>query len=254
MMLDTGAMHTQIASATARRLRLPDDPHHRSVITDLGGTGKPRPDALVDTLAVGWAITTPGHLPVVDMRQPPIGGHVLAGYLGADFLAQFDLDLDLPNRHLTLWRVAATCRGDFVPWRFAHAVLPAEQHPNGWLLVPAQLGGYRVRALLDTGTNLDFIGSNAAPVVHLEPKLAVSDWTILNRLVVSDVMWTAFRRFREFDFGPNRQVNLSIGIVGGALPAGDMLLGVATLRRQRVWLSYTTRQVFIAQRPVTPPP
>jgi hypothetical protein len=56
-------------------------------------------------------------------------------------------------------------------------------------------------------------------------------------------------RFSELQIGPEVTRNPQLWVASArVVPIVDMLLGVDWLRTRRVWLSYATRQFFVAVR------
>jgi hypothetical protein len=119
------------------RLDLVRDGWVAATIRCLGGIGR-RPNTLPRSLRLGIAAlrrrtltgdtsVTVGPLPVTE-----IAGRPIAGLLGPDFLSPFDLDIDLPDRRLTLYDVHG-CDAWFLPWTTPYAAIPANlRRSNQW--------------------------------------------------------------------------------------------------------------------------
>ena len=58
--------------------------------------------------------------------------------------------------------------------------------------------------------------------------------------------------FGEVQIGPERLKRLTMLVGGTMLGGGDMLLGLDYLTSRRVWLSYATRQLFVAAPAASP--
>jgi hypothetical protein len=249
--LDTGAERTVMSEASVRQLGLARDSWVATTLRGIGGTAE-RPDALPRSLRLGGVTlrrntlladtsVTVGPLPLAE-----IAGHRIAGLLGRDFLSPFDLDLDLPARRLTLYQVRG-CRAGFLPWASAYAAIPANLSSGAALVIQVMVDGRPLRALVDTGASatlltlpgLTRLGLTAASLAHdpggegsgLGPASVPMRQHRFNELRVgADVMrepllWTA-----------------SVRVV----PSADLLLGADWLASRRVWLSFATRQVFVA--------
>ena len=193
----------------------------------------------------------PGHLPIIDMQQQDSREPPLAGFLGADILARSDLEIDLPRSRLVLWHVAG-CSGDFVPWATAHADIPAQMDRYGLLIVPANLDGNRVHAVLDTGASWNVIGRSTA--TYLQVPTDPSARHVVATPTFSLDIDLKVAQLRELEFGPLRLMRPFVGILDTAMPSADMVIGWPMLRRRRVWLSYATGQVFVTRRPISPVP
>ena len=100
LLLDTGASHTLLTPAIARRLGLnPTADAPTKTLTSADGQFHTVPLVLCQTIAVGEAVVE--QLPVgitdVDPKAPAV-----EGLLGVDFLARFTVTLDYGNRQLWL--------------------------------------------------------------------------------------------------------------------------------------------------------
>ena len=166
--------------------------------------------------------------------------------LGRDFLSAFDLDLDVAHRRLTLYQVR-DCTGRFLPWPNTYASLPVTFPAEDAMVLPVLVDGRPLRALLDTGASASLI---AAPGIF---KLGLSQANLSGDLAeqVSGLgprTITVHRhRFASLQVG-GQTTNAPLLWVEPIrlFPITDMLLGADWVAGRRLWLSYTTRQVFMA--------
>lgn len=250
--LDTGAARSVISEAAAARLGLARDEWVGTTMRGIGGIGR-RPNADPRTLTLGGVplvrrtLSHDTSLAVSPLLRGQDESPRIEGLLGRDFLASFDLDLDVPAHRLTLFTVQG-CSGDFLSWKQAHSVLPVTEPADSALIVPVVLNGTILRAMLDTGASASLL---AAPGMH---RLGVS---------LADVAADPGDTVRGV--GPRavimrRHVFRSMQVSGAVIsdpaiwvspvrlvPVADMLLGMDWASRQRLWISFATRQIFVAR-------
>jgi predicted aspartyl protease len=248
LIVDTGAAETVLSADAAERARVTLDTHHIVRATGIGGTAS-YAVGRVGLLQLGAIPVTPAVVTI--MPTVPVAD----GNLGMDILGDVDLDLDFPARRITLHR-GRLCPGATPPWNttaieLATAALMPRTAPPGdrprQLLVVMELDGEPALAMLDTGaagsvvarsfarrlgvSDAALAASPAVPLAGLSPE------TALGRL------W----RFRVAGIGTER-FSGPLFLVAD-LPGAhyDVLLGMDYLANHRVWLSYSTRRIFLAQ-------
>jgi hypothetical protein len=160
-----------------------------------------------------------------------VGNITIDGLLGRDFLAVFDLDLDLPRRTLTLYDVN-DCGGRFLPWTGSYASVPVSNPMEYALVAQVAVDGTPLRALIDTGASSSIISQDPGVTVSgLGPRMVImrrhrfQSLRVDGETVRDPELWVAPVRFT---------------------PIVDMLLGADWLVGKRVWISFATHQVFVA--------
>ena len=176
---------------------------------------------------------------VVGPIPDSVAGVPVTGLLGQDFLSPFDIAIDPAASTLTLYDVAG-CTGGFIPWSGQAHAIAAQRPVRNILALPVVADGHPLLAELDSG---------AQTTVLMAPGMAKLGLVAGG----SDTV-------RGFGAGsiPSRVVPTTLLVGGQALPAWpvtaapirglrsiDMLLGADWLRRQRVWVSWATNQVFV---------
>jgi hypothetical protein len=201
----------------------------------LGGVVLRHPTVLHDnTLAVG-------PLPVSSF-----GGRQIEGLLGRDFLSAFDLELDIPARHMTLYDVHG-CQGAFLPWTTPYRVIAALPADRKALVIPVSLDGRWLRAGIDSGAGTSLLTASGIARVGLTPALLSTDPSAIAHGVGYRPIVVQLHRFGALDVGgvPMQQPTLLVAPVQ-LVPIVDLLLGADWLQSHRVWLSYSALQVFVA--------
>lgn len=243
--LDTGSERTLVSETAVRQLALRRDEWVATTMHGVGGDVTRR-DAVPRTLLLGGlplhrrTADADINLAVADLPAE-VGGHPIAGLLGADILASYDLDLDLPNRTLRLFTVQG-CRGDFIPWTQPHAAIPAVQPVRDVLVLPAVLDGQVLRAQLDTGSAATLVIGPG--IARLALPAGVPGPPVHG--VGRETVGTQLHRFAHMQVGPVVETGRTVPLARVfALRVIDMLLGADWLAARRVWVSYATSQVFV---------
>jgi hypothetical protein len=212
-------------------------PNARPRSFSLGGIPLRRPTVTHD---VSLTVAT---LPAVTPDNP------IDGVLGRDFLKAFDLGLDLQALTLTLFDVR-DCHGRFLPWTTPYAALPVDL-PMGRVdpavIVAVQIDGVRLRALLDTGAARSLVIAPGRNRLGLTAeRLADATGGQAAGLGPRALPVQAYR-FGAMTVGTDTWQHPTL-MVGDARMGGiDMVLGNDWLAGRRIWLSYATLQVFMAQ-------
>jgi len=249
--LDTGAERTLMSEEAVRQLGVARDSWVASTVLGIGGYEE-RPNALPHSLRLGDVTlrrrtligdnsVTVGPLPII-----AVAGHPIAGLLGRDFLSPFDLDLDLPAGRLTLYEVQG-CSAGFLPWHEPYASIPATTPVGAAMVIPLQIDGHPLRALIDTGASSSLVAAPGIARLGLTPAILAQDPGGNGSGIGPAPVFMRRHRFASLSVGPDstRDPLLWVAPVR-VVPIVDMLLGADWLRTRRMWLSFATKQVFIA--------
>ncbi|HEY2619001.1 MAG TPA: retroviral-like aspartic protease family protein [Acetobacteraceae bacterium] len=249
--LDTGADRTLMGEDVVRRLGVERDGWVASTVRGIAGIEE-RPNALPRSLRLGATLlrrrtltgdtsVTVGPLPVTE-----IAGRPIAGLLGRDFLSPFDLDLDLPEHRMTLYDVRG-CDGWFLPWTTPYAAIPATTPMGAALVVPVLVDGRPLRALIDSGASASLITAPGMFRLGLTPELLARDPGGNGSGVGPATVPMRLHRFGELRVGPDTTRDPMLWVASAhVVPIVDMLLGADWLQARRVWLSFATKQMFVA--------
>jgi hypothetical protein len=250
--LDTGAERTLMGEDVVRRLGLERDGWVTSTILGIGGLQQ-RPNALPHTLRLG---TTPLHrrtltgdtsVTVGPLPVTEIAGRPIAGLLGRDFLSLFDLDIDLPDHRMTLYDVRG-CDAWFLPWTSPYAAIPATMPMGAALVVQVLVDDRPLRALIDTGASSSLITASGMFRLGVTPALLARDPAGNGAGVGPAPVPMHLHRFAELRVGPDVMPDPALWVASvRVVPIVDMLLGADWLQTRRVWLSFATKQVFVAE-------
>ena len=240
MLLDSGADAGLVTEEAASRLHL----RRLDGRTTLQGTGPAAvtaPAVLLPELTLGDLVLPPHPVPVAPLPTEPRVTPPVAGLLGADLLANFDVDVDLPGKRLTLLRLAGACDG-FRPWEGAEPVPVARDGDR--LLVQVSLDGHALRGLIDTGARSTILDADSAARIGLTPAILAGDpGGVSGGLDLHPVVYR-WHRFATLAIGGTTLTGPVVTVAPVNQPV-DLLLGADFFAARRVWLSYATGRMFI---------
>ncbi len=240
LMLDTGADTTLLGPVAADRFGLrPAGP--AMLLQGAGGPARAYPVQL-DWLALGNAVSTNVRALVGPVSLPP-----LDGVLGINVLINYELDLDLPNGRATLYR-ARPCPAVQPPWTEPYTSLPIRQQPrSGHLFVSGELDGQPLSGILDTGASVTTVSVAAARDTGVTAQaLQASPGGRVLAMNTGGVEVRS-RTFRSLRIGADVLAAPTLLVANLPPSTGDMLVGGDFLATRRVWFSFLTGRVFVAQ-------
>jgi hypothetical protein len=252
MVLDTGAWRSVVSREAVQRLALAQDDWVTTTMRGAGGVvqyrnAKPRSLSLAGQKLERRTLTRDTSLTVAPLRLDEAFGKPVDGLLGRDYLSTFDLDLNLPRRTVTLFQVEG-CAGAFLPWITPYTPLPVEFPLEAAMVMKVELDGVPLRALFDTGASWAVLGRPG--LAKLAARGALPNPAAAGALSgIGPRSPSASRhQFHRLRIGPTEvaePVILSAEI--DAVPIVDMILGADWLAYRHVWISYATKQLFLAQ-------
>lgn len=239
--VDTGAEASTLTPQAASTLGLPPDPGHDSLLLGISGPVHAA-NVRVQRFAVGSVVRADqsiglGDMPAFPGQQPPV-----AGLLGADVLADYDVELDLPQQRMSLYKLH-DCAG-FTPWPGALAV-PMVRTRSGLAFVDAIVNGMTVRALLDTGARTTLLARETAVGLGLTPAALAHDPQRTGIGIGMTGIDFRQHRFAELGLPGAVEHDVPANIAELRLPGVEMLLGADYLGPHRIWISYATNRLFL---------
>lgn len=246
--LDTGASRSVLTPAAVRRLNVARDEWVGTTMGGIGGVDRrPNADPREISLA-GIPLTrrTTTHDNSLVVAEIPDAGR-LDGLLGRDFLSLFDLDLNMPARTMTLYRVTA-CSGRFLPWTAPYQAVPVTVPQGEALIVPVTLDGKPLRALLDTGADSSLLAAPGMYKLGLDQAAITGDRSSTISGIGKRRIISHRHTFQSLMVGSDRTAAPDMWVEPVRLnPIADMLLGGDWLAGRRVWISFATRQLFAVE-------
>jgi predicted aspartyl protease len=249
MLLDTGSTKSLLAEATVQRLHIPQDGRTVTIMAGLAG-GSQKADANVDSMLLG---DTP--LDVSRISVNTISSSMnLDGILGLDVLRDFDLDIDAPDRTLTLYRVR-DCEQAAPPWQETATAIDGSSTRLGWLAIPFEINGVAGTAVVDTGASFTAIMPSMLRRLGMTDQDLASDRSVTSHVVAGADAEMRVHRFDTIRIGPVTAHNTAILVqmhdpppISGGWRFGDGLIGQDLLRDRRVWFSLRTGRLYLSHR------
>jgi predicted aspartyl protease len=246
LVVDSGAERTTISDAAAVRLRLPHDPRYVSRSTGIGGATTAM-DVTIDRLVIGGVHIPVNRIAVGNFKLQTARGLDADGLLGADILLAFDMDIDVPDGKLTLYR-SPTCPNMRPPWPQRAIEITGVRARKDRLLLPFELDNVPGMAVLDTGAQGNVIGVNMARRMGLDERTLAADPAVRQYGVGPGETISRLHQFSLFRIGPVVEEEPRMMVLPGDFGVGDALIGEEFLHGRRVWMSFRNRQVFVSRR------
>jgi len=171
--------------------------------------------------------------------------------LGMGILKDYDLDIDGPNRTLTLYRVRAP-QCDTPPWD-GDSISGASSQWNS-LTVPIEINGVAGSGQIDTGSAWTAI----LPTMWRRLGLTEQDFATDKAVTVTAPGIGKYQvhehLFRTIRFGPVTLENWPVKVLpkdlaplSGGYRRQDAIIGQDVLASHRMWFSYATERVFLSR-------
>lgn len=237
--VDTGARASIIGRTSADALRLPVSFENHHVIIGIGGATF-APDATVDRLSLGdGAARNVTFITAGEFGQQS-GGLPVVGLFGGDFLANYDVELDLPAHRIGLYD-EQHCGAHFRPWADAFYEQKFSLNNATEIDLDASLDGRAITLQLDSGAQHTLLDLAAGATGGARSATMAGDPK--SRLIGVDgnPVTGHAHRFELLSIGPERFSSIRLTVAD--LPKS--LLGTDFLRSHRVWISYPHEMLYI---------
>jgi predicted aspartyl protease len=249
--LDTGAGITVISTETADRLTILHDFDHHMEVGGVGGADSVLYIGKVRQFDIGPLHLEHQNFPIVDLPMRTETGAPIAGFLGADILHAFDVEIDIQRGRLTLWPSQA-CAGSAPAWADGLSPLSIDLDEGNHILVPMRIHAVNFTAVLDTGAGGLALTTRAAFRAGLTDD-TLNDDPEMQGKGVNNRSWRGhYHVFDKITVSGIAFPNVLASIVPStdiasynALGGADALLGVDILRHTRLFISYRTRTLYL---------
>ena len=239
--LDTGATFTVITRSEALRLGLKPSSTKGLRIGGVGGVTDVE-HVLVDEIRIGEARRRDWNLLVA--REQDFGRE-FSILLGDDFLRGVDIEFDLPDNAVRLYRSNGCGGASLAYWAASsgEAVIEPskERQPSTFLTV--RINGQPIRALLDSGAQNSLLSKAVAARLGAAPGMPGVVAAGRVRGVGKNQVDAWAGQFQSFAIG--NEVLKEIAILFAELPAEvPMLLGADFLRAHRVLVAHSQGKIY----------
>ena len=243
LVLDTGAESSILNAAAAKRLGVTDRYDFARSMRGIGNAVQTG-DARLDSMSLGGAALSYPRV-LVGRITLNLGGVEPDGLLGASLLSDFDLDLDFPHNRLVLYD-RLECPGLRPPWPGRFVTLQTTRSLSSHPFFPISADGHALTASLDSGAQRTVISAAAAQRAAIGPDTRMPGTAIRARGASGETLPAELHLLRDLRVG-SIPIRTPVMVTPLALPHDiDALLGADFLLTHRVWLSYGSRRIFIA--------
>ncbi len=248
LILDTGATGLVLTEAALKRLGLQTDSNRLITNRGVGGETKSFAGKLQDFEIEGMHV--PDHpVSVLPNNSAMARGGQVDGLLGGDVIANFELDLDLPHRLVTLYAGRLCPETVLPPWTVPYETIDAGGSSNLRFVVPVELDGRRLTALIDTGAAGSIVAADVAQSLGVTAEM-LHQGPHANLVGTGPDAATAYvHRFHEIRLGDGIYANPMLLVADRPESKVDMIIGSDYLIQHHLWLSYATKRVFIERAP-----
>jgi predicted aspartyl protease len=245
LVVDSGAERTTISAAMADRLSLPHDPRYKVQSVGIGGTTTAT-DVTINRLVLGGVHFPIERVAVGTFNLQNEHGLSADGLLGADILLAYDMDINVLDGKLTLYRTRL-CPHLPPPWQEPSIEIAGVRARRDRLLVPFELDGAAGLALLDTGAQGNVLGVAMARRMGLTEQALASD-PLAHNAGTGGAVISRRHKFDRLQIGPVVEESPEMVVLPSDFGIGDALIGEEFLQGRRVWLSLRNRQIFVSRR------
>ncbi len=242
--VDTGARVSTIFEDAAVTLNLPASFENRHVLVGTGGAVFAR-DATVDILRLDHMVARNVQFVTAGRWHGRIDGLPLAGLFGGDFLAGYDVALDLPAHRVSLYREQG-CGDNLRPWPEGVMYrIPFQLENDTQIDLPIAIDGHAVPAVLDSGAGRTVLDRTAGRSGGATDASMATDPATIGTGIDGNRNPMRLHRFDSLQVGPER-------FAPAVLEVGDTgvtLLGADYLRSHRVWISYPHQVLYVQPVP-----
>ena len=242
VLIDTGGQSSIVAPSAVDRFDLPIDAARRPELLEGAGGAEAAPIATIHHLDLGNGQARDLNLPVATSLKGSVGGLPLLGLFGADFLSNYDVDLDVPDHRFALHSLHR-CGLRIQPFDGPSFAVPFRLVDTA-VIVDLKINGVAVTAQLDSGAPLTLVSESDALRIGVSREALAADRQVSHRVHdTMDEVDQRMHRFGSLEIGAERMNNFSFAVAD--INTGYTLLGDDFLHFNRVWISYPLGMLFI---------
>ena len=246
LILDTGATGMALTESALQRFDLKTDQERVFTSRGIGGQSQAFAGKLHDFEIDG--IHVPDHpVSVLPNTSQISKQHTIDGLFGVSILSVFEVDLDFPRRTVTLYAGRICPMTVVPPWKVPYEMVDASKSAKGRFIVPVELDGRQINALIDTGAEASIVAADVAASLGVTAAvLQAGPHAVL--VGTGPQRATAYaHQFEKIRIGNDVGLHPLLLVAERAEPDIDMILGADYLKGHHLWLSPYTKRVFIEQ-------
>ncbi len=241
LLIDTGTDTSIVTPEATDRFRLrPADDNRHLRLAGVGGVDD-APVVVLRHLQLGHGESSNLELPVSSSIHGSADGVPIIGLFGADFMANYDVDVDVPDHHFAL-RSLHQCGREIAPFDGPYFEVPFRLEATK-IRLDIKVNNVPVEAVLDTGAPHTLIDMADARRIGLTHDALAADRVYRAKGDAEDQADVTVHRFDSLEVGAERLNHFRFAVADSYL--GDTLLGDDFLAHNRVWISYPRQMLYI---------
>nr|WP_294916905.1 retroviral-like aspartic protease family protein [uncultured Neokomagataea sp.] len=232
-LIDTGAARSFIWSAQVEPLGLSVLP--QSVLLNGAGGSTFASLVSIDTLGIGTGVAR--NITLLSAGEKfghnTIAGLPLVGLFGADFMRNYDLAMDLPQRQIALFDVQG-CTGQIPPWPGKYTSIPFSAPVNdpNKIGVTLKINNHPIEAMIDSGASQTVLSEDDVLDADIKKSDLKADKTANSYGVSEDKIINYRHNFKNFSLESLQFHNITLNVADVDIN----LLGADFLRHYRLWI------------------
>jgi predicted aspartyl protease len=258
LLLDTADFVTSLTPEAARRLSLPPSSNAGVQMNGIAGTYRAPVVEAADVQYLGHHVS---NLPFAVLPSSEFAPSEHSdGLFGANFLSAYNVEIDFAGKLMRFYG-ASSCDWSGPGWTAGATPVPATDVGYHVLLIPIQVNGIAMNALIDTGSEDTSITARAASALGVSRASTRHDEIVdehglgdtssrmhhFNSITIGS---TTFQNpVLAIDNGPSILQSARVSAAMQALPAShrglDVILGANFLFKKKIYLAYQQHEVFI---------
>ena len=243
MLLDTGDERLAIREQVQTALRLPEDPHHTTIMHGIGGTSTAH-DLIIQRFELGDTELPQSGAAVMNLPSVPVTDPPLAGVIGGQILSGYDVEFNFATRHVILWQ-RSDCDTVAPAWHGPYASVSLARSTGSLVTVPITINGQTLRALLDTGAQTTTISMDAASRLGLTAAGLAAARTSVSRGADGNDVFTHVTRLHSMTIGAAHRADMPVMVAPVHVPFADMMLGADFFQHHDLWIAYAGQRAFV---------
>jgi predicted aspartyl protease len=253
--IDTGSDDTILSAEYAKASHVGIDRHANEQVTIGVGNKETLPAFPVHARHIQF-----GDIPFYDWEFTASNSEIfpsehISGLLGRDFMHYFDIELDLTDGKMTVWRLF-NCTELTPPWKGDYDTIPMKKIKGSAMTMPIWIDNAFMDVILDTGAGGLIITHTAANRAGASDARLAQDEQAGGQGLGGGFQ-AARHQFGTLLIGsqeirsPYVRVDPTDTSTSGikAYSGADGLIGLAPLHAQRLWISFGTATLFVQNGP-----
>ena len=239
VLIDTGGAMSAVSQSAADRFELSST--DRSVlITGVGNTER-APIVTLHNLGLGNGHARELELPILQNLPSQVDGIPFLGIFGADFLSNYDVDVDVPHHRFAMYTLR-DCGPRIAPFDPPVFAVPFELDGTH-VAIDVRLNGAVLHAIFDTGAARTLVTQDDALRAGVSQADLQKDPFRRHHGDAHNELDMWLHRFGRIEIGDEAMSNFRFTVGDSELPY--TLLGADFMRFNHVWISYPHRTLFI---------